>query len=520
MTDQANIDPKDVAVSIIQDSSGMPSTLTGDDVKREWDDSLSAARTNLSLASPTFAYMMFTCKYHWSDDPAIQTAGALVRGDENHIFINPKFWMNTLQTREERAFVILHEILHIFLEHGGRAIERGYNHQLFNIATDYCINLTCAGAYKDENGDSIHHSSKYQQYLSLPTFVLYDERFIDMSSDEIYHLLLEENDNDANKAIEAHGGQPSDENGEEQQGSGDEDGEGSGDGDGNDDGEGDGSGSGQSKSSGGRKKVKSASEREAEGLTQADPAKRGKAGQRALDNVAETSGSGAQVVKNRQSAAAAVASANAMGGIGESEGNMVAVLGDLAKPTVDWRTELSDAIQASSRERTTYNRLSRRTSGSVVFPTLTGNKVRVVFGFDSSGSMSRDDYADVGGELHSLLEMFDAWDLDLITCDVAATFLGRYSSEDDDDLSNMDFRAIGQGGTELSSMIHYANEQVEEGEEFNACITVTDGYIPTAPINEATKEDAMKYIFVVTRGGNRDLQLEDAKVIYMDDTNH
>jgi predicted metal-dependent peptidase len=140
-----------------------------------------------------------------------------------------------------------------------------------------------------------------------------------------------------------------------------------------------------------------------------------------------------------------------------------------------------------------------------------------MFGFDSSGSMGYADYADVGGELGSLLEMFDAWELDLVTCDTAATLLGTYSSEEEDDLGTMDFRAVGGGGTEMSPMVDYANEQFDEGEEFNACIVVTDGYIPEEPVNTSTSEDRMKYIFVVTRGGNRGLQLADAKVIYMDD---
>ena len=436
-----------------------PSFLDQDEIKSEWLDTFSGARTNVSLASPMLAYMMFRCEYLWTHDPLIETAAAMPWNGKNYVFINPDFWMNKLKNDEQRGFVLLHEILHIFLEHVGRASDEGYNGQLWNIATDYVINLTCAGAYKEENDTSVQYGKKYKLYLDVPKFCLYDERFINMSADEVYHLLLEENDNDAQKAIQSVMG--------------------------GSDGGGDGEGAGS--------------------------------GQRPLDGVADVPMDEGDKMTNRQSASAGVKQAEVSKSIGENEGNLVRRLEEMNKPFVSWRDELNEIVQHSTKERPTYNRLSRREGdGGVVFPSLTGHKINGVFGFDSSGSMSPDDYADVVGELNGLLDQFEAWDIDLVSCDTQAHVLGTYSSEDDDSIETMRLDAEGGGGTELSSMVHYANEKNEMEGDINFCIIITDGFIPTEPMEMACDHD-IAYIVVVTRNGNKNLTLENAKVIIMND---
>lgn len=456
--DASNMESHDV----IYLSGDFPNCLDSADVKEEWRESFSEARTFVSLASPLMAYMMFNCKYHWVDDPRIKTAAAMPKDGVNHIFINPTFWMTGLKNTEQRSFVLLHEILHIFLEHSGRQVDMGYNHELWNIATDYHINLTCAGAYREDENSSVQYAKKYRLYMEKPTFVLFDERFIEMSSDEIYHLLLEENDQDAQKAIEAcTGGQQAGEDGQPQGGNG------------------------------------------------------GGTGQVPLDRVSGEAPDREQQAANRQTASAAVASAASSNMIGDSEGNLAERLHNMSKPVVDWREELAEAVQTSTKERYTYNRLSRREGdGGVVFPSLTGRKISVCFGFDSSGSMGAEDYADVGGELSGVLDQFEAWELYLLSCDVKAFELGYYASDDGDDLSTMTLEARGGGGTDMTPLVTYSNDLVDSGEEINACIVVTDGYIPVDDL-EREFSDELVNIVVVTRGGNKHLTLNNAKVIFM-----
>lgn len=442
--------------------SEFPMVMDENDVPSAAINAMSDARVNVSLATPLLAYLMFQCKFHWSDDPRIQTAAAMPYKGENHLFFNPHFFMNRLRNTEQRAFVILHELLHIFLEHCGRATDQGYHMMLWNIATDYVINLSAAGAYKTEDMSSVEIARRYKLYMEKPDFVLYDERFINMTSDEVYHLLLEENDQDAEKAAQAHGG-------------GGNPGEGSEGGGGNEN------------------------------------------GQMPLDGVSQTSGGKEQVMKNRRSAAAAVSNASSTRSIGEGEGGLVHTLHEMTKPVVDWREQLEEAVQVSTKERYTYNRLSRREGdGGVVFPSMTGKRINVVFGFDSSGSMGVDDYNDVVGELSGILDQFDGWELELVSCDTVAEVLGHYSSEDGDDIRTMNLATHAGGGTDMEPIISHANDLVDQGEELNACIVVTDGYIPTDSVDHACSDEIMN-IFVVTRNGNKHLQLENAKVIQMAD---
>lgn len=430
-----------------------PSIIPDNDVKSEWMQEMSKCRTMIAVASPMLTYMAFRCRFRWTHDEMIQTAAAMPWNGENHLFFNPKFFMDDgLKSSEERAFVVLHEVLHIMLEHVGRATDQGYDRQLWNIATDYVINLTCAGAYKDENGD-VKYAERYSKYLHVPKGCLFDERFIGMSSDEVYHLLLDENDQDAQKAIESVTGQPG------------EDGE----------------------------------------------------GQQALDGVADVQPTKEEVGNNRRAASAGVATAEQQNGIGENEGNLVRTIAGMSKPVVCWEDELQEAVQHSTKERSTYSRLSRRQGlGGVVFPSQTGQRINGVFGFDSSGSMCESDYADVAGELSGILDSFEAWDLTVLSCDTKAYVIGEYSSDDDDDISTMTIEAKGLGGTILVPLVEYANDQLDEGEEINFCIIVTDGGFHESDLDPYFS-DELKNIVVVTRGGNTNLQLENAKVIYMDD---
>lgn len=425
-----------------------PSIIPDDEIKSEWAQEMSKCRTMIAVASPMLAYFLFRCEFHWTHDEMIQTAAAMPWNGKNHLFFNPTFFMDGagLKSSEERSFVVLHEMFHIFLEHVGRATDQGYDRQLWNIATDYVINLTCSGVYKDED-ENVKYAERYTKYLHVPEGCLFDERFIGMSSDEVYHLLLEENDQDAGKAVESVLGE----------------------------------------------------------------------GQGAMDGVADVQPTKEETGNNRRAASAGVATAEQQNGIGENEGNLVKTIAGMSKPVVCWEDELQEAVQHSTKERSTYSRLSRRQGlGGVVFPSQTGQRISGVFGFDSSGSMTQDDYADVVGELSGILDSFEAWDLTVLSCDTKAYVIGDYSSDDDDDISTMKLEAKGIGGTVLLPLVEYANGLLDEGEEINFCIIVTDGGFHESELDPYFSEE-LKNIVVVTRGGNTSLQMENAKVIYMDD---
>ena len=159
------------------------------------DRTLTGVKSVLVRAFPFLAFIVVTTDFvllHSSDEDddarqtnerftaaEIPTMGATIVRGRPTVYINANFMMNTLTNREERAFVIAHELLHIFFEHLGRQTEQGYHHTLWNIATDYCIN------YMLEELQSPH--------LKFPAFGgLYDTKYADMSSDQIYNILKED----------------------------------------------------------------------------------------------------------------------------------------------------------------------------------------------------------------------------------------------------------------------------------------------------------------------------------------
>lgn len=415
---------------------------------------LTTAKVGVSLATPLMAYHMFGCEYHFTDDASmVPTAGALVLGDRNLIMINRDFFVNVLANHKERAFVILHEISHIFQHHQDRASKNAYNHELFNIAADYNINPTALGRYIDKNGN-VATAEKFEIHIEEPSKfkILYREDFIGKSADEIYFLLLKENDNDYLKAINANGG------GE---------------------------------------------------YASADiPSP--------MDRISTNPVPDSATLKNKKTSAAAIAKNELDKSIGDSEANLVKHLRDMFKPKIDWRDQLSDLARDSHKEYPTYNRVSRRSDpdGGIFMPSLYGEKLRLVYGVDSSGSMQPPDYKNAGGEIKGVIEQFEGWEIAFVSCDTKVHLIGNYSSDEGDDFTSVDLNLIGGGGTDMNAILQYAYRLEDEGEELDACIIVSDGYIPKLRVDPAS---SIKVILVVTVNGNHAYKQDDIHVLQMKD---
>lgn len=149
-------------------------------------DELVEARVYCNICTPLFSYIMYKCEFVLSDSEPTAYARVLPHGNE--IGFNPNFWDKL--TPKNRAFLILHETLHIFLGHGSRLVDMQYDHEIWNEACDYHINYVLCGYYKDNN--KIQVNTRYTEYLEFIKDGLLDVRFVGMSSDEIYHILLNE----------------------------------------------------------------------------------------------------------------------------------------------------------------------------------------------------------------------------------------------------------------------------------------------------------------------------------------
>ncbi len=442
---------------------------------------LSEAKAQLVIAIPFLGIMTMNCGYAFSD--FVPTAGATTVGG-NKIFFNDDFIVNGLD-QGTRVFVLAHEVSHIFLEHIGRQMENSYNPSLWNVATDYCINGNLQ--------EMIDLDRNVARYMVRPEIGLYAERFKGMSADAIYQKLLEENPGKSPQQIaDEHGGGSGGEtiaipgDGEEgdtdQPGMGGEDTNGQGN-----------AGTGQWRKA----------------------QQQGK--QIAMDHVFSDKQSEESKHRNRQTASASISmTASQEGSTSRGLGacSFIMAINELVSPTIPWGEILADYVDASVKQEYTYSRLSRRSSGSVVFPAMDGEFIEVCFGVDTSGSMSHHELKEALSELSGVIENFDAWRLSLISCDTGAHHIGDYESDEGDDITTIDKSLVGGGGTELSPMVEYANDMDDPP---NVCIIVTDGYINDQLLNNAI--DEIPVIVVITSSGRDpdDMDMDKATIIKMDE---
>ena len=135
---------------------------------REVREMLITARVGLLLKASFFGNLATRLKLVNADEWC-STAATYGR----NFYYNSRF-IKMLRPKEIE-FLFGHEVLHCVYDHFGRRGER--DHQLFNIANDYCVN---ADLIKHRVGEKI---------TTVPC--LHDPKYDGMSSEEIYDLLYE-----------------------------------------------------------------------------------------------------------------------------------------------------------------------------------------------------------------------------------------------------------------------------------------------------------------------------------------
>lgn len=186
--------------------------------------------------------------------------------------------------------------------------------------------------------------------------------------------------------------------------------------------------------------------------------------------------------------------ASSMSGIGVGDADFAKVIKGIIEVKVDWRSLLELQINRTYDEISTYNRVNRRSSGSVIFPSTEGEHISLVWGIDTSGSMREEDYMKVNGALMSLLSNFESWKVHIVTCDTKFNVIGTFDSDSNRRLQPEDIKLVGGGGTELSPILKYA-ESLEDEEEIDCIIVLTDGDIPATLVKNLDAQ----HILLVTR---------------------
>ena len=135
---------------------------------REIREKLITARVGLLLRASFFGNLATRLKLVNADEWCTTAAT-----DGRNFYYNSRF-IDMLKPKEVE-FLFGHEVLHCVYDHFGRKGDR--DHQLFNIANDYCVN---ADLKKHRVGEFI---------TTVPC--LFDPKYDGMSSEEVYDILYE-----------------------------------------------------------------------------------------------------------------------------------------------------------------------------------------------------------------------------------------------------------------------------------------------------------------------------------------
>ena len=364
-------------------------------VDREVREKLITARVGLLLRASFFGNLATRLTLTNADEwcPTAATDG-------RRFYYNTRF-INLLKPKEIE-FLFGHEVLHCVYDHFGRRGDR--DPMLFNIANDYCVN---ADLKKHRVGEFI---------TSVPC--LYDAKYQDMSSEEIYDILYENAEKiDISDLIDKML---------------DEHLDGEGNGEGGQDGDGKENGKGRPK------------------LT---PEER----QQIKDEIKE----------------AVLAAAAASDGAGNLPAGVRRIIEDMTAPKMNWRELLRMQLESTIKSDYTWLRNSRR--GWHMDAVMPGMKldpmIDIAVSIDASGSMGDRMLKDFLAEVAGIMEQFPNYRIHVLSFDTQVYNPQQFNSENLEDITG--YEIMGGGGTDFDCVFEYFKANEIEPKRH---IMFTDGY--------------------------------------------
>lgn len=324
-------------------------------------------------------------------------------------------------SQDELKFVFAHEILHCAYDHFLRRDER--DPQLWNAAADYAVN----------------RDLKYEKIGKMPSVGLYDQKYDDMTAEQIFEKLKEEcKDSQQLKTLDVHL-----------------------DGSEADDGDG-GSGEGWPIEDG----------PEGSGISKGPPKPKSEAEQKKASD------------EFRQEVA------NAAKAAGEAPAGIKDLIKEWTEPQIDWRGFLEETVKSLIKDDYSWQRISRRGMGlDLCLPGMkTADTIDVCITVDTSGSMSDDMLRDFLGEVYGIMSQYQNFKVRIWTFD---TKCYGYKEFTEDNLEEIhEYQIQGRGGTDF--MCNWDFMEKEEIEP-NILIFMTDGY----PCGEWGKEEYCDVIYLI-----------------------
>ena len=364
---------------------------------REIREKLITARVGLLLRASFFGNLATRLKLVNADEWCTTAAT-----DGRNFYYNSRF-VDMLKPKEIE-FLFGHEVLHCVYDHFGRRGDR--DPQLFNIANDYCVN---ADLKKHRVGEFI---------TSVPC--LYDAKYQDMSSEEIYDILYENAEKiDISSLIDKLLDDHLDGDGQDGNGEKDE--------------------NGNPKNGKGRPKL--------------SPEER----QKIKDEIKE----------------AVLAAAAASDGAGNLPAGVKRIIEDMTAPKMNWRELLRMQLESTIKSDYTWMRNSRR--GWHMDAVMPGMKldpmIDIAISIDASGSMLDKMLKDFLAEVAGIMEQFPNYRIHVVSFDTQVYNPQQFDSENLDDITG--YEIMGGGGTDFDCVFQYFKDNEIEPKRH---IMFTDGY--------------------------------------------
>ena len=386
---------------------------------------ISKCKISIALGVPFFSQLLFYLKIR----PCWKTSTFAI--SPTTIYYNPV--LATKSSKEEVNFILMHEVYHNMLMHnmeraGGRnvmtvqvdpvtkePIKGAAPYPLYYIAADYVINWMIQ-SYIDESGKS--------QLFSRPGYCLYDNRFANMCTEEVYDILLKEMEEN-----------------------------------------------GQTSSFGCYGKDKNGNYKVSAGTGMADDHSK-------LDGEGNENDSFEWVQRTQQAIMREEMNNSSYGK--KSLGEALSLLKSIVfePPKVDWRAFIQQRVsQHFVFDKTFIPPNKRLMHMGYVFPSVTGKYVRGVLCLDTSGSMVDDDtLSNILKEFEGIMNQFNNYKLDVLSCDTEITNHeifehGRRISDYEENIKNI---AKGGGGTDFRPFFEYLKENIHDQLDF--IVIGTDGY--------------------------------------------
>ncbi|MBS3815634.1 MAG: hypothetical protein KGY45_03620, partial [Hadesarchaea archaeon] len=367
-----------------------------------YEDMIRKARTQLILRHPFFGHL--ACSLKIEEEKTLFPLGT----DGKTIFYNPKLVEEMEVSGREMEAIIAHEVMHLVLGHPWRC---GTKHKMkWNMATDLAIN-----AMLKEWG------------FSLPDWTMLEEKFSEMSADEIYEELPNFGEikcpkcgstNIAKKKLEISGR---------------------------------GKGTEALKAKGELKCRECGHEFEKE-ITivgfggDGDPWK-------SIEGIplddhdfwdnAEWSDN---KKKRREWEEKAARAANSAKMHGKLPKGIERIVKNITHPRIDWKTLLKRYVLAHDREEYSWSRPNRHMiTRDVYLPSLKSDTLNIAIAVDTSGSVNKNQLERFMGEISGILEIADRFKAELIACD--AKIQSHTTARKKEEFQEFTKKCRGGGGT-------------------------------------------------------------------------